>query len=73
MITTPDGMLVKRTITVEKRISHCKNECPYYSCEAHEMRCEHPLAPDAGLIITHPDCMNGFPDLCPEARGVKAS
>jgi hypothetical protein len=66
-------MLVKRTITVEKRIHQCKFSCPYYSDAGHEMRCEHPLAPDDGYIIKHPECMSGFPALCPEARGAKAS
>ena len=62
------AMTVKRVITIEQVIYQCKFSCPYYSDTAHEMRCEHPKAPNDGYIIEHPDCMNGFPKLCPEVK-----
>ena len=64
-------MRVKRVITIDKVIYQCKFSCPYYGNVGNEMVCEHPLAPDDGCIITHPECMEGFPKECPEARGAK--
>ena len=61
-------MKVKRTVTktVEKEIDRCFYTCPYFSVEGQEgmMTCEHSQAPNP-YIISHPDCMNGFPKRCP--------
>lgn len=56
-------MKVTKIITVE--IDHCRNQCPYFENEMNLMICTHPEAPSSGLIIKHPECDTGFPDLCP--------
>lgn len=59
-------MKVVRTITED--IDQCYHQCPYFQTEGGPgpvMCCGHPDAPDDGLIISHPQCDNGFPDKCP--------
>ena len=64
-------MKVVRNITIERDIKRCYHECPYFDVEGmeHAMVCRHPKAPGEppyqGLIISHPDCMTGFPKECP--------
>jgi hypothetical protein len=48
-------------------IEKCYHECPYFGIEGAPgsvMMCNHPEAPDI-YIISHPECDNGFPKLCP--------
>jgi hypothetical protein len=53
-------------------ISRCYHQCPYFSLDGGPgpvMYCGHP-ALDAKnvydrMIISHPDCDNGFPAKCP--------
>jgi hypothetical protein len=56
--------------TVE--ISRCYHECPHFGLEggpSPTMICNHPRwndkGPYAGCIISHPECDNGFPQMCP--------
>jgi hypothetical protein len=61
-------VIVERTI--KKDITRCYHECPFFSTEGGPspvMVCEHPDAPDEGVIISHPKCREGFPDKCPLA------
>lgn len=61
-------MRVTRTIVIDTEINSCFHQCPYFHENAGpsgSMLCEHPDAPDKGLIITHPECDNGFPPKCP--------
>lgn len=54
---------------IERNISRCYHECPYFETEMSCMVCGHPDAPEEGYIISHPDCMKGFPKLCPLRLG----
>ena len=58
-------MRVTRNTTVTKDITRCFHQCPYFKVDGHDMECEHPDAPDKGMIITYPECYNGFPPRCP--------
>ena len=65
-------MKVTRVTTVEREVTRCYHECPYFSTEGmeHAMVCEHPQAPGdppyKGFgVISHPDCITGFPKECP--------
>lgn len=56
--------------TVE--IDRCYHTCPYFTLEGGPgpiMVCSHPFWNDkdayAGCIISHPECDDGFPSLCP--------
>jgi len=57
----------------EQVIDRCYHECHYFRTGGHgdPMECRHPdtLARFPGAyencIINHPDCDNGFPELCP--------
>ena len=61
------------TVTVPAKtyeISRCYNECPYFGTTMENMECNHPdidTSQDAyaRMIISHPDCDNGFPEKCP--------
>jgi len=61
-------MKVRRTVkkVIEADIDSCFYNCPYFTVEGQdsEMLCGHPHAPKKD-IISHPDCMNGFPKDCP--------
>lgn len=59
-------MKVSKTITAD--IERCFEQCPYFGRDGNVMVCEHPGAPDHGLIIDHPDCDTGFPKKCPVVR-----
>jgi hypothetical protein len=67
-------MRVTRLVLIERDIKCCYKECPYMKVEGAEslMVCEHPEAPEVngrkGLIISHPDCIIGFPKECPLAK-----
>lgn len=56
---------------MEKEISKCYHECPYFDNDCECMVCTHKDAMNRGLIISHPDCDNGFPELCPLLRIAK--
>ena len=78
---------IKQKITVSvsytKEISRCYMDCPYFYldggpgpvmfCSRPEINklCEDTNDPYAGLIISHPDCDNGFPEKCPLISGIK--
>jgi len=58
-------------VTLTKNIERCYHECPYFELDGGPspvMVCDHPKAPDSGYIISHPQCMNGFPEKCPLVR-----
>jgi hypothetical protein len=63
-------MIVTKTIT--KDISKCYHECPHFGLDggpSPAMICEHPYFDNkdcyAGMIISHPQCTEGFPPKCP--------
>ena len=55
-------------VVYSKKIDRCYHECPYFGIDGGPgpvMVCNHPNAEDNGLIISHPECDNGFPLRCP--------
>ena len=57
-----------------KEIKYCWRQCPYYGIDGGPgpvMTCEHPEAPQSGYIISHPECTEGFPELCPLVKQEK--
>jgi hypothetical protein len=50
---------------IDKDITYCFHQCPYFSMDSNVMICEHLNAEDNGYIIQHPECDNGFPKKCP--------
>lgn len=62
---------MKVTRLIEKDIDQCWEQCPYYTREGNMMVCDHPKAPDSGLIITTDNCRNGFPPKCPLLNDVR--
>jgi len=57
----------------EVEISRCYHECPYFGLDGGPgpvMVCNHPsLSGWEGMdIISHPECVNGFPKKCPLLR-----
>jgi hypothetical protein len=57
-----------------KEIKRCYHECLYFGTSMDGMECLHPYFNDKGaysnMIISHPDCDNGFPKDCPLMKGV---
>ena len=67
----------KYRVVVEKVITHCKDECPYFGVDGGPypvMCCDHPQLAKEGLrgydtyIIIQPICETGFPEKCPLRR-----
>lgn len=53
-------------------ITRCYHTCPYFGLDggpSPAMYCKHPYWDDkgsyAGFIISHPECDDGFPSMCP--------
>ena len=62
-----EKMKIKVTRTITKEIERCM-DCPFKGNDGNVMMCQHPsLAEDINeqYIISHPECDNGFPELCP--------
>lgn len=66
-------LIVKKgTRVFEKKIKKCYHECPYFKLDGGPssiMVCGHPSLSEGSYdevcIISHPDCMSGFPEKCP--------
>ena len=52
-------------VVCTKYIEYCYHQCPYFGLDGGEMVCEHSDAPNKGYIISHPECLSGFPKFCP--------
>jgi hypothetical protein len=63
----------------EKVIEHCYHECPWFGLDGGPgpvMTCNHPNVPvfpgvpEGFGVISHPECTEGFPKLCPLVKEV---
>lgn len=68
-------MKIKVTKVIEREITRCYHQCPYFNTDMDGMFCEHPsIGPNQWdvRIISHPDCDTGFPKKCPLVLGLEA-
>ncbi len=66
---------MKFTVTTTTVVERCYHSCPHFGLDGGPgaaMVCNHPKAPDMGYIISHPECDNGFPPLCPLVKEQEA-
>ena len=63
---------MKVKVSYEKDIKRCYHDCPYFGSSQDGMECGHPYFKPllkknsyANMIISHPDCDEGFLKECP--------
>ena len=55
----------KKQIGIDKNLKACYKRCMHFGLYGFMMMCNHPKAPDNGMIIRNSKCHTGFPDKCP--------
>jgi hypothetical protein len=58
-------MKIKVRRVIERVITRCLYDCPYYDPEGHTMKCGHQKSKKDPYIITYENAYNGFPKKCP--------